>query len=78
MKIVPKRKISSVTEYKQLLKQVSSEIDNSITIWAYGHNISEATHLPIYFHNGLVDGGTIGSMSEALDHLDKTLDGGTF
>lgn len=31
-----------------------------------------------FFHNGLADGGVIGAMLEAMDGLDKILDGGTF
>jgi len=32
----------------------------------------------ILYHNGLIDGGIIGAMSEAMDSLDTTFDGGTF
>lgn len=82
MRLIRKDKLASFPQIpidvKQLVKQLSSEIDDKITAWGNTHNLSETAHLPTYFHTGLVDGGTIGAISEALDHLDKTLDGGTF
>lgn len=42
------------------------------------HEANGKDMLDIIFHNGDIDGGVIDAISEAMDNLDATLDGGTF
>ena len=44
----------------------------------YAVIIPESIKRVLYFHNGIIDGGDLGGLSEAMDNLDTyDLDGGT-
>jgi len=67
-----------LVEVREQGRPKERRVTGSLSLGSYGGaTIPESIKRVLYFHNGIVDGGDLGGLSEAMDNLDTyDLDGG--